>query len=601
MDNSLHDEALDLQAEELITNTQERIEEIHAYIEKDSVPENFQLDEEGVWYLEKGKNDSLNPIRLSSPLRITGYTRDHQNQNHGRVLEFKDIDEYKHSWTMPMELLAGESAKIIGALLNMGLQILPGHKTKERLLEYITLCEPSRRARCVLQTGWFGKAFVLPSEVIGAIEGEKIIYQNTSPFEVTKSSSGSLEGWRLKIAQKACGNSRLLLALSASFSGSMLHWMNHENIGIHYRGPSSKGKSTAEYVANSVWGCKKNVHTFRATANGLEGLASHYNDRLLCLDELGQLLPHDAGQVFYMLGNGIGKGRATQQGSAKKQATWRLVFLSNGELSLEQLLNEGGKKVKAGQEVRLIDIPADTGIYGLFENLHEFADGTAFSDYLKDACVEFYGTASEVFLRRLVEDIEGAVDYTNLVMNGIKQRYLPKQASSQVVRVFNHFALIAAVGELASHYGITGWKTEEALRGVMKCFQDWLSARGSVGMHEEQEALEQVRNFFEQHGESRFTVWDNDPADESQTRNRVGFRRATPEKEVEFYVFLRSFRKEICKGLDPKVVEEVCIKHGFLMVGPGNCPTRSERLPGNKKTGRCYRFTPKVLVEEGEE
>ena len=195
----------------------------------------------------------------------------------------------------------------------------------------------------------------------------------------------------------ASGNSRLILAISASFTGPLLRLLHHENIGIHFKGNSSLGKSTALHVANSTWGNPANVNTFRATANGLEGIASLHNDRLLCIDELGQISLMEAGQIVYMLGNGVGKGRATQHGLAKKQSTWRLVFISTGELSFSQVMEEVGSRVKAGQEVRLIEIPADTGISGLFENLHGFKGGADFATYLKEASSQFYGTPQGLF------------------------------------------------------------------------------------------------------------------------------------------------------------------------------------------------------------
>ena len=100
-------------------------------------------------------------------------------------------------------------------------------------------------------------------------------------------------------------------------------------------------------------------------------------------------------------------------------------------------------------------------------------------------------------------------------MKDFRQRYLPKAASPQVIRVFGHFALMAAAGELATKFGITGWAEEEALNGVMKCFQAWLDNRGDLGMQEETGAISQVRNFFELHGESRFTPWERSPEDKS--------------------------------------------------------------------------------------
>ena len=594
MNISLQKLPSDLQDKELIANTIERVAEINELVDRDALPDGFEVDEDGVWFLQK-KQNLLERIWICSPLWVTAYTRDYRNENHGRVLEFQDIDGYKHLWTMAMELLSGEGAKIIGVLLNMGLRISPKKQAKDKLLEYVAQCNPIRKSRCVLQCGWFNEAFVLPSQTIGYVQKEKIIYQNISAIESKTDTAGSLADWRNKIAKKACGNSRLILAISASFAGPLLNLVNHENIGIHFRGSSSLGKSTAEYVANSVWGSKSGICTFRATANGLEGIASLHNDRLLCLDELGQISAKEAGQVFYMLGNGMGKTRAKQDGLTRKQMTWRLVFLSTGELSLSQLLSEIGKRTKGGQEVRLIEVPADTNVYGLFENLHEFEGGAEFSTYLGEICANIYGTASKAFLERLVEDIEGSVGMVKTVINGISQRYLPKNASAQVIRVFNHLALIAAAGELATTFGLTDWKIEEAITGVMKCFQDWLEARGDLGMHEEQDAITHLKKFFELHGESRFSSWSSDPVDESRTINRVGFRRRTDEGGVEFYVFRNSFRKEICSGLDYRYVEQLCIKHNLLIQGSDNSPTRSERLPGNSKTTRCYRFTSEVL------
>jgi putative DNA primase/helicase len=602
MDMNIYKITSDLQEEMTLASTRKRITEINTFVDSDNLPIGFELDEVGVWHIQEKPNVPSTRERICSPLWVTTHTRDHKNENHGRILEFQDIDGHKHQWTMPAELLAGEGVKILGTLLNMGLWISHKKQAREKLLEYITLCNPIRRARCVLQCGWYDKVFVLPNDTIGYIQGEKIIHQNPYVIECKSDISGSLIDWKEKIAKKACGNSRLILAISASFAGPLLHLMNHENIGIHYKGHSSLGKSTALHVANSIWGNPTNIHTFRATANGLEGIASIYNDRLLCLDELGQISPGEAGHVIYMLGNGMGKGRANQHGFARKQSSWRLVFLSTGELSLSQLMEEAGNRVKAGQEVRLIEIPADTRAFGLFENLHGFTGGADFSTYLKDTCSNFYGIAAKAFLKRIVEDIEGTVNMVKAVINGLRQRYLPKTASPQVIRVFDHLALIAAAGELASKFGITGWEVakEEAIKGVMKCFQDWLNIRGDLGMHEESHALAQVRNYFELHGESRFSPWERNAEDKSRTINRVGFRKETNEGS-EFYVFTDCFRSEICKGFDYRIVEKICVKHGFLIPDRNGSPTRGERLPGMTKNKRCYRFSPEVLTGSSED
>ncbi len=586
-----------LSQEEIKLKTFKRIEEINAYVYKEIIiPVGFEIDPEGLWYTENKENKHPLKEWVSSSLWITGYTRDHNNENHGRVLEFMDIDNHLHTWTMPMELLSGDGSKILSALWNMGLQISVKRKAKEKLLEYIQRCKPTQRFRCVLQCGWYNKAFILPDQTFGYISKERIVFQNPTFIDCGLKESGSIEEWQKNVACKANGNSKLILALCASFSGPLLHLLNHANIGLHFRGSSSLGKSTALQVANSVWGDSSGIQTFRATANGLEGIASLHNDRLLCLDELGQISPVEGGHVIYMLGNGLGKGRANTLGLARMQARWRLVYLSTGELSLSQLMEEGGKNIKAGQEVRFIDIPADTGKYGLFENLHEFSCGADFSKHLHDSSKKYYGCASRVWLKCLVENIDEVESILKMTISEISQRYLPVDSSPQVIRVFNNFALLAAAGELASKFQITGWKNEVAIEGVMKNFNDWVGDRGSHGLYEEKNALSQVKSFFELHGESRFSPWNREIDDRSRTINRAGFKK-DESKGVEFYVYIEIFRKEICRGLDCRLVEKLCIKRGYLVPDIEGNATRPEALPGNSKTTRCYKFTSKILNE----
>jgi hypothetical protein len=40
------------------------------------------------------------------------------------------------------------------------------------------------------------------------------------------------------------------------------------------------------------------------------------------------------------------------------------------------------RRQTAGQQVRVVDLPSDTGVYGLFDTLHGFENGTVFADYL---------------------------------------------------------------------------------------------------------------------------------------------------------------------------------------------------------------------------
>src|SRR5690349_7170180 len=160
------------------------------------------------------------------------------------------------------------------------------------------------------------------------------------PKRAMRPSSGFAEGWLTEIAAKCTGNSRLVFAVSAAFAPPLMTIADDESGGLHFKGPSRTGKITVLLAAGSVWGGGNGqlgfARSWRSTSNGLEGIAQAHNDALLCLDEMGQVDARQAGEIAYMLANGTGKGRTGSDGSPRRSAYWRLLFLSTGELSLPE-------------------------------------------------------------------------------------------------------------------------------------------------------------------------------------------------------------------------------------------------------------------------
>lgn len=429
----------------------QRAEEIEKEFIRKNLPKDFSLDEEGVWFNQAPKNDNDMPIRIfvCSPLEVTAIVRDHANENHGRLLKFPDVDGHCHKWSMPMQLLAGDGTRYREELLSRGLLISPGKKTRELLHQYIQLSQPRSRARCVMQTGWHGKHFVYPNETIGNLDGEILLYQSTSSQQFGYSCGGTFDGW-LKISKLCQGNSRLIFALSIAFASPLLYHLGEENGGFHFRGPSSIGKTTALRVAGSAWGGIDYLQRWRATSNGLESIANAHNDSLLCLDEIEQMHSLEVGEVAYMLANGTGKTRADKQGGGRKKCSWRLLFLSTGEISLADHMQQGGKQVRSGQEIRIIDIPADTGKYGLFEELHGFSSSAEFADFLNKSCAIDFGHSSKMFLTLIIEQQTEILTEVKNITKNLTLRFLPRNATGQVVRAFNRFALVAAAGEVST-------------------------------------------------------------------------------------------------------------------------------------------------------
>lgn len=530
------------------------------------------------------------PVWICDPLEVAAVTRDDRGGEWGRLLEWKDRDRRLHRWAMPCEVLAGSGDELRAALLRGGLAITSS-RHRHRLADYIAQANPEKKARSVSRTGWAGAVFVWPDGAIGNTEAEPVYFQAAHADGVKLGTAGTLEGWRAGVAEPCAGNSRLVVAVSAAFAGPCLALLNAEGGGLHFRGQSSAGKTTALRVSASVYGPPDFVRTWRATDNALEGIAAQHSDILLCLDELAELPARVAGATAYMLANGSGKARAARDGSPRAAATWRVLFLSTGEIGLADLIAEAGGRSRAGQEVRVIDLPADAGAgLGMFERLPQGTSAGRFADSLTDAAGTHYGHAGRAFVDRLVKDAAEAREALRAIRDGVAGRMAPDGSAGQVRRVAARFGLVAAAGELATDYGLTGWQPGEAYRAAAACFGAWLAGRGTAGAAEPAAMLAQVRRFLESHGDARFVPLDEEPS--RPTVNRAGFRRATPEGD-EFFVLPEVFRVEVCAGFDAGAVARALAEAGALKVDTDGGSTRNERLPGIGKA-RVYRVTPAI-------
>lgn len=441
--------------------------------------------------------------------------------------------------------------------------------------------------------------------------GERYILQHTGVIDHAYRQRGTVESWQEHVAKYAVGNSRLGLALSTAFAAPLLYPTSSESGGFHFRGGSSTGKTTALHVAGSAWGgggIRDFIRTWRATSNGLEGIAALHCDALLCLDEIGQVDGRDAGQIAYMLANGQGKTRAGRSGETRPAAEWRLLFLSSGEISLADKIAEDGRgrRIAAGQEVRIVDIAADAGAgMGIFENLHGFASADAFAQHLKVASGEHYGEAWRAFMRVLVKDFDAIAPTVHGYRDEFIAENMPTGADGQVSRVAARFGLVAAGGEMATAFGVLPWQPGEATKAAAKCFRDWLDSRGGIEPAEEREALSAVRRFIELHGNSRFEPMGEPihpggmgtPID-VRIQNRAGFRRRDDAGGIEYVVLPEVWKGEVCAGMDFKMVARTLASRNLLAAGEGNKLQKNMRLPGHPSPVRCYVVTSAILGDD---
>lgn len=552
----------------------------------------FEIRPEGVFYVES-KYERF----ICSSLYVSAQTLDATGNAWGRLLQWKDPAGNRHKWAMPIALLSGDScAEFRAELMSGGLDISPNKRERGLLAVYIQKFPTDKRARCVERLGWYGNTYVLPTETIGGDNNETIVFQNPHVMEPAFSVSGTKEQWREYVAVLAAGNSRLVFALSVSFAGPLLDIVGMEGGGFHLCGGSSKGKSTAQILAASIWGNpSKYKRSWRTTANALESIALLSNDGLLILDEIREISPKEIGAAVYMLANGQAKSRANRSGFlARRTQTWKTLFLSSGEIGLCELMRQSGERANAGQEVRMAEI----GI-GDFENIHGYETPGCFADALRENSSRYYGTTGLEYLRRLVEKRGEQTDAIRRCIDNFVSFFVQEGAAGQIARVARRFGLAAVAGELATEYGLTGWQPGAANEAARICLDSWIESFGGTGDREARQILSQVKAFFEAHGSSRFS--DVSETKETKIANRAGFYRADDfgEKlEKTYCVLPEVFKHEVCKGLNFRTAIKTLIKAGWLEAGSDKTPQK-QRIPalGSKPTN-VYVFNGKMWEVE---
>lgn len=567
----------------------------------------FLVDSRGVWGTEDGET-----IHVCSPLYVEALTRDSRGDNWGRLIRLIDHDGMERVWVMPAGMLAGEGQAYRDQLLSMGVDIKAGPKVRHHLDVYLR-ASLTDKARCVERIGWYEDKFVFPDVTIGSQDTERVYLNALSGSNHLLQTQGTLEEWKSQISSYCVDNGRMLFVISSAFAAALLFPLAGESGGFHFYGFSSRGKSTLQLVAGSVWGggAKKGfLKGWRASAAGIEGVAEYHNHCLLCLDEIAECDPREVGGMVYMLGNGQGKLRGMKAGGARKVSEWLCLVLSSGELTIEEHMRVAGQKSYTGQEVRLVNLPAEASCgLGVFENLHSFSSGKAFSQHLCDASSRLYGTPIRGFLEKITGG--NLLHKLRVSWRAFKHKFITKIATpemtGEVHRVLERFALVGFAGEVATKLGITGWPTGEAESAALELFREWLGVRGTAGSTVEIEAIRRVAAFIENHAQERFqriraTEYRADgkapekwESSNQLLRNRVGFIKPDDEAYISHYHFLpQSFRDEVCAGLDYRQVLNALRAAGHLQAQEGR-DQNLIRIPEKKTPVRVYTINASIL------
>lgn len=441
------------------------------------LPPGYTEHSDGI-YFQPGEDSD--PIFVCSPLRVIASFADSSSEGWGQLVAVKDRAGVTQEIRVFNELLDGPQQKVIIPLAKFGLKVGIEPKSKKLLVDLLKLSEPRRQMTSVTQPGWVGddfRTFSLGRTILGE-RAVLPLWEPESQPEAAFAVAGTLDSWRTQIGGRCRANPMMILAISLAFSAPLLKILEMDGGGLHFRGLSSSGKSTLLRLAASVWGSPSLVQQWRATDNGLEKQAPSYNDLLLPLDELAAINARHLSTTIYMLSNGKAKTRMSNENGLQKSATRRLAIISSGELSVREHLSLANLEIKEGQEVRLIDIEADTRMYGAFDDIHGASAPGQFAASIQAAASKSFGAVGRSFLEKLIV-YSKSTELREPLQSKIAehQEILLSQVSpvpdSMAGRVAKRFALIGIAGELATKWGLTGWAKGEAKEAVIEAFCDW--------------------------------------------------------------------------------------------------------------------------------
>ncbi|WP_351078166.1 DUF927 domain-containing protein [Shewanella sp. CAL98-MNA-CIBAN-0140] len=473
---------------------------------------------------------------LCAPLEVVAMASD-SGTSYSKLLSFVDVEDNNREFLLPMQMLKGQAEELKGEFLDMGLSL--ELRRFNLLRDYINKMKPKRRVKLAQKTGWADEnSFLLPNVVIGSAD----YMLASSPYSSADYGvDGTMQDWQKEVAAYAKDNTWLVVAIGSALAGPLLSKLELSNGGFHVYGDSSIGKSTISRVACSVWGSPdKFIKTWRATANGQEGVAASRNDTLLVLDEIGESEPAEVGKIIYQLGNGQGKIRADRLGGMRPVQTWRLMLLSNGEYPIEAVLQLARQQIKAGQQVRLTSIAAQRQ-YGCFDTLFEFEKGAELADHLNYACNKHYGHLGTAFVRKLVqhhtEDLKK--DFSDVLVSF-------NTFHGQAGRIAKRFAVVAFAAELAVRWQLLPWEKGHATQLCQQLHKEWQSTQ-PTGSHEDEAIITELVDYITRYGDTRFSAL-NDV--EHRANPRSGYYEFINEQCV--YYVVSSGLKDIFPGKDAK-------------------------------------------------
>ncbi|MEL4889739.1 DUF927 domain-containing protein [Pectobacterium betavasculorum] len=539
------------------------------------------------WLTPKVDKDSGEVINneswLCSALNVVGIGRDEKDQY--LILRWRAIGANADT-TQAIPLADIGEREGWRTLKNGGVNVTTKNSLRAILADWLQRSAVQEIWHIAHATGWQCGAYIMPDgEVIGKPD-RPVLFNGRSSAAAGYTVKGTAESWRNSIARLVDGNYSMMTGIAAALAAPLIGLSGSDGFGIHFYEQSSAGKTTAANVSASLYGNPDLLRlTWYGTALGLANEAAAHNGGLMPLDEVGQGAdPVSVAQAAYALFNGVGKLQGAKEGGNRDLKRWRTVAISTGEMDLETFIASVGRKTKAGQLVRLLNIPLSKAI-----RFHEYSNGKQHADALKDAYQRHYGAAGRAWIKYLADHQQQAIE----AVRAAEMRWrglIPADYGEQVHRVAARFAVMEAALSLGKV--ITGWDEQTCRDAIQHSFNAWVREFGT-GNKEHQQIIEQCEAFLNACGLSRFAPLPYDRAS-LPIRDLAGYRNRGEHDDspMVFYTFPATFEGEIAKGFNAKQFAKVLADAGMLEPGKDRFKKKAVRVEGRQPVFYVLMYAP---------
>lgn len=529
----------------------------------DPLKPRIESRDDGVFYVspkvDKDSGEIINNESwLCSPLDVIGTGRDDKDQY--LILRWLAFGtDARKTVAIPLaDIGEREGWRTLKA---GGVTVTTKSSLRAVLADWLQRSGPRTMWRVANATGWQCGAYIMPDgEIIGTPD-QPVLFNGRSSAAAGYTVAGTADSWRESVGRLADGNYSMMTGVAAALAAPLIGLCGADGFGIHFYEQSSAGKTTTANVASSLYGDPDALRlTWYGTALGLANEAAAHNDGLMPLDEVGQGAdPVSVSQSAYALFNGVGKLQGAKDGGNRDLKRWRTVAISTGEMDLETFIATVGRKTKAGQLVRLLNIPLSKAV-----NFHDHQNGKQHADALKDAYQHHHGAAGRQWIKWLADHQQQAIN-TVRECEARWRSLIPADYGEQVHRVAARFAVLEAALLLGNV--VTGWDKQTCQDAIQHSFNAWVREFGT-GNKEHQQIIEQAEAFLNAYGLSRFAPIPYSPED-LPIRELAGYRKggSLDGEKMVFYTLPATFEKEISAGFNPKQFAEA-LKHAGMLNPP---------------------------------